>query len=373
MKRSPQNSQIGLIVVLTVGCALVVDLLRRPGEVRSKQNITVAAEQVGEYVGKEVCRECHEKNFEFHSAHGHASTFATVAESDLPTGLDGAEFDGGSEFGTYRYRRNELGELIATLDGETESSDLPLQYVLGSGMHAKTFLTIIPSHRGTPRAVEHRATLYRDGELGMTPGQAASIPESDLEQFGDVHSGLPLRRCVYCHVTTGEIKGEEVVDLTPGVNCEKCHGPGGDHVRQARANQKPLPPFSVGRSDWDAEAEIQLCGDCHRMPRDINEREVRDYPDVLVRFQPIGMLRSRCYLDSEVELRCSSCHNPHRSSKFESRAEHEQKCVSCHSTEKPAHVACPVSSETGCVDCHMPSIEVTDGLSFHDHWIRVRE
>ncbi|MEO1616023.1 MAG: cytochrome c3 family protein [Planctomycetota bacterium] len=373
MANTKRTRFVGTMLVTAYGAfvLLVSWQAESPSVAENEPTQTALAES--EYVGKKVCGECHAKNYEWHSHHGHASTFAVVADTELPTELEGQTFDAGPEYGTYEYRRRDDGQLIASLFGNASESELPLQYALGSGMHARTFLTLVPSDDPDPSGLEHRATLYHDGSLGITPGQAGSSPDEERERFGDIHAGLPLRRCVYCHVTTGEIVGEEIVGLTANVNCEKCHGPGGEHVRQARANLDPLPPFSVGESRWDAEAEIQLCGDCHRMPRDITEREVREYPDVLVRFQPIGLLRSRCFLESEQTLRCSSCHNPHQTTQDTTAETSVAQCVACHTVDKEDHVACPVSPTTGCVQCHMPAVEVADGLRFHDHWIRVRE
>ena len=364
----------GVALIVLVACALG----DAPGSadeigVASGSKTTATASVEDEFVGRSVCGECHQKNFEWHSKHGHASTFAVVAETSLPEFLNGKTFDAGPDFGVYQYDRDSSGGVSVSSSKTKETNRLPLQYVLGSGMHARTMLTLQASADGKPTGVEHRATVYAKDRLGVTPGHAGSMPGTELELFGDVHSGLPLERCVYCHTTTGDIVGEQVANLTANVNCEKCHGPGGQHVQQARANIQPLPAYSVGKSSWDAESEIQLCGDCHRMPRDISEREVRDYPDVLVRFQPIGMLRSRCYLESDDQLRCTSCHNPHQTLQGTQTTMHEQKCLKCHDSKQQSHVVCSVSTETGCIECHMPAIEVVEGLRFHDHWIRIRD
>ena len=208
--------------------------------------------------------------------------------------------------------------------------------------------------------------------MGLTPGHAKMTPQSALEFFGDSSEGIPLQRCIYCHTTSAKIVGEGIQDLIPSINCEKCHGPGSEHVRLARLDSKP-PPYSVGRESWDTESEIQLCGDCHRLPRHVTEKEIRDYPDLLVRFQPIGLLRSRCYLESNRELKCTTCHNPHQTIRDIDPADHVRDCLSCHQPGTEAHIACPVEPESGCIECHMPAIEIDQGLSFHDHWIRVRK
>jgi hypothetical protein len=206
----------------------------------------------------------------------------------------------------------------------------------------------------------------------LTPGHSKKKPGGPLELLGASASGEPLQRCIYCHTTRGTVVGEGVQGLIPNVNCEKCHGPGSEHVRLARQSDNP-PPYSVGQATWDTESELQLCGDCHRLPRSVSEQEIREYPDLLVRFQPVGLLRSRCYLASDRELKCTSCHNPHRTLEELSETDHVQDCLQCHQPGEDSHLACPVEPESGCIECHMPAIELDQGLRFHDHWIRVRE
>lgn len=323
-------------------------------------------------VGRQVCGECHSENYAFHAKHGHASTFARVSQSDVVSKFAGKSFDSGEPYGTYEYRADEQGRLFATLKSQFGDAPFPLQYVLGSGLHAKTILTLAPGENGQTLGIEHRVSCYPGGRIGLTPGHSKMKPQIPLEFFGDSSEGLPLQRCIYCHTTSGKIVGQEIEDLVSSINCEKCHGPGSEHVRLARAQPKP-PPYSVGRDDWDTESEMQLCGDCHRMPRNVAEKEIREYSDLLVRFQPIGLLRSRCYLESDRELRCTACHNPHQAIGEMQPADHVQACLRCHQTGSETHVTCPVEPKTRCIECHMPAIEVGGGLRFHDHWIRVRE
>jgi len=335
-------------------------------------------------VGRAVCKECHEGNFQLHSKHGHATTFRLVSDSDLVAKLDGKQFDAGENYGTYHYSADSNNNLFVTLPSRFGDKPFPLQYVLGSGLHAETMLTLVPAPDGQAdvadptnanaqtEGIEHRVSCYNGDRLALTPAHSAKSPRTALEFFGDASTGEPLQRCVYCHTTQGTVAGDAVQDLVANVNCEKCHGPGSEHVRLARMDSKP-PPYSIGKVTWDAESELQLCGDCHRLPRSVTEKEIREYPDLLARFQPVGLLRSRCYLDSNRELKCTTCHNPHQSVREMKAADHVRDCLACHQPETETHVACPVEPTTGCIECHMPAIEMDQGLRFHDHWIRVRE
>ncbi len=330
-----------------------------------------AAAKGATYVGRQQCAECHLENFEQHAMHGHASTFAEVIDTGLPAIFDGQTFDAGKDYGIYEYSKDDQGNLTASLPGVNQPPSFPIEYVLGSGHNAQTFLTLNRPPVGITEGIEHRVSCYPNARIGLTVGHGEKSPSRELEKFGDITQGEITQRCVYCHTTTGTINEGRIDNLVANVNCEKCHGPGSEHVRLARSSPKP-PRYSVGADTWDVESEIQLCGDCHRLPRSITKQELRDYPDTITRFQPIGMLRSKCYLESSRQMTCSTCHNPHRSVHDVSKKEHEQNCINCHDETDAAHTLCPVSPKSNCIECHMPLVAQEQGIKFHDHWIRVR-
>ncbi|WDQ18426.1 multiheme c-type cytochrome [Rhodopirellula sp. P2] len=328
--------------------------------------------QEAEFVGRDACRECHEANYKMHAKHGHASTFHQVSQTDLPKTFADTKFDGGENHGIYEYFADDQQQLFVRLPSEFGQEAFPLEYALGSGQHAQTMLTLTTAADGQTEGIEHRVSCYHNQRVGITPGHSKKTPTNALELFGDRPRGEPLQRCIHCHTTRGEVVDASIEGLIANVNCEKCHGPGSEHVRAAR--QMPTPPkYSVGREDWDSESEIQLCGDCHRLPKNLSEVEIREYPDLLARFQPVGMLRSRCYLESNGRMRCTTCHNPHQTIQEVSEDQHVGVCIQCHDDQNSQHVVCSVSVDSGCIECHMPAIEMDEGLRFHDHWIRVRE
>ena len=330
------------------------------------------AQRTPKLVGRQVCKECHEENFDLHAMHGHASTFARTEELDIAKSFDGRKHDAGQAYGTFHYRADSNGSLFATLPEKFGEEPFPLHFAIGSGHNGFTFLTLLPDEDGGTAGIEHRVSLYPGEKLGLSPGHLEKTPRDGVELFGDSLEGIALEKCVYCHTTSATIINQDIHDLVPNVNCEKCHGPGSEHVRQARLSKTP-PPYSVGREQWDAEYELQLCGDCHRLPKDVTEKQLREYPDLLARFQPIGLLRSECYLQSEGKLKCTTCHDPHRTIREVTIDDHVRNCIKCHQENKPEHVVCPVSATTNCVQCHMRGLKQDFGSTFHDHWIRVQD
>lgn len=323
------------------------------------------------YVGRQVCGECHQENFSLHAAHGHAHTFAAADEPEIAEHFAGRSYHD-EQRGTYTYHLGDEG-LFVRMPEKFGEMGFPLQYALGSGHNGITLLSLLPDANNETVAFEHRASWYRHrDQLAPTPGQKQTAPETAADLFGQKHVGKVMEMCIDCHTTTAEIINHSIKNLQPNVNCEKCHGPGSEHVRQARLTDHP-PPFSVGKADWDTESEIQLCGSCHRLPANVSREELRQYPDPLTRFQPIGMLRSECYLQSEGRLKCTTCHNPHTSVTATPARSYVETCIDCHRQDDESHIACPVSPTEGCIDCHMPKVELDNpGLAFHDHWIRIR-
>jgi predicted CXXCH cytochrome family protein len=211
-------------------------------------------------------------------------------------------------------------------------------------------------------------TWYRSAdELRLTPGHEGLAPVEPAERFGRLLQGEHTQRCIRCHTTTGRITGARLVGLDAGVQCEACHGPGARHVEAARAAASGAA--SRIRARWNAAEETALCGRCHRLPSDIAPERLRSYPKSLVRFQPVGLLQSRCYQESGGMLKCTTCHDPHRGIETRSAEAQAALCLACHQQEQQTR--CPVSATADCIRCHMPSVEVMPTVMFHDHWIRV--
>ncbi|WP_147870202.1 multiheme c-type cytochrome [Stieleria maiorica] len=357
------------LVTLCARCVAVDD----KGEVRpSNVAESVASVSAPTYVGKQVCRECHPQNFDLHQHSGHADTFSRSVDSEIAKKYAGKALDAGNPYGVFHYEWGNEG-LRTRRAADMDQAPFALQYAVGSGRNAMTLLTLIDDKESDAAGIEHRISWFGShGDFGLTPGHIGMTPQDERGLLGNVVRGKSVRQCVYCHTTTGTIVGTEIVDLVADVNCEKCHGPGSEHVQQARRSETP-PPFSIGRDRWDLEAELQLCGDCHRLPRNIDPVALREYSAELLRFQPVGMLRSECYLESDGNFMCSTCHNPHQDSKAKSTAAYEQDCLGCHQPDSDAHVACSVSPTSGCVECHMPATKFEQGMVFHDHWIRIRD
>ena len=154
--------------------------------------------------------------------------------------------------------------------------------------------------------------------------------------------------CGPCH-TTGYSSSGNQDDLPglvgtwaePGVQCERCHGPGSLHASD---------PHGV---HMEVDHDAELCGECHLRgaPEAVNAQDgfIRHHEQYEELFQ-----------SKHIVLDCVICHDPH-AGVVQLRQAGEQttrtQCENCHFRQakyqqNEKHVALGVD----CVDCHMPRI-----------------
>jgi hypothetical protein len=146
--------------------------------------------------------------------------------------------------------------------------------------------------------------------------------------------------CGKCHTTgyspEGHQDGLEGIKGTwafPGIQCEACHGPGGDHVKTGeKAKIKKV-------------SESGLCGRCH----------VGGTKDKI----PVkkGFIRHHEQHNEFLagvhagKLQCQSCHEPHQPARFGIKL----KCSACHAKQATVYKATSMGKAgVRCIDCHMP-------------------
>ena len=264
---------------------------------------------------------------------------------------------------------------------EINVEEVRIDYVMGSGNHARSYL-----HR-TERGmlIELPLGWYPDkgGEWGMVPGSDTEHPQT--RRFVSY-------KCMFCHngypaiPAANRMPGSEPIftgELPGGIDCQRCHGPGAEHVRTS--GRAPM----VNPAKLSAERRMEVCMQCHL------ETTSGRLPAVLQRFdrttfsyipgQPLAefalefdhapgtghdekfeavssvyrLRQSRCYLESGGKLECATCHDPHRIPRgAEVLREYSAACLKCHaSAEHPAGIT---ATAADCITCHMPKRRVED-------------
>lgn len=130
------------------------------------------------------------------------------------------------------------------------------------------------------------------------------------------------------------------------LQCEACHGPGGDHAdrRQPRPGHAPVVNFGAGAAS-SVEAQNEVCMDCHQ-------------DDVTLAWT--GSVHER------NETSCASCHQVHaKVDPVSLQAEQSNICFDCHQQQRADSLkpsAHPIRfNQMVCGDCHSPHASVSSG------------
>lgn len=298
------------------------------------------------FVGPRACQSCHPAQFESHLRSHHAQALRPAAAMpDLAALFNARTVEERSGVG-FRYSAGESGMHVSITRGN-QQQEFTLQWAFGAGAQA-----ITPVGRHAGRYVEHRLSWYRAaGHAARTLGHPGSASPSLAEAFGVRQDAATITRCFGCHATNVQ-PGPDLSRMIAGVSCERCHGAASEHVlKPSRAN------IATRRS-------VEDCAECHRMPS--ADAPLSD--PASVRFQPIGLMASRCYQVSG-KLTCVTCHDPHRNA--EKNASHyTTQCLGCHAQGGRQPVECRRAAKQDCVACHMKQENPFLFLKFTDHRIR---
>jgi len=339
------------------------------------------------FVGEARCGACHPAVFRSQHHSRHARTFLRKDQLGQTALAQQAIADPGDPRVIHAYHRRPGGWEIQTRAQEKIYQTV-LDYAFGSGDRGLTLV----GHDREDRVYECRLSHYPE-PIGwdVTSGQAPH-PDQPAQFQGKRINHDALRRCLFCHTTHAQAiltgSGPESVDSAIG--CERCHGPAGDHLRVVSAatvgaGQGPETDLAIARPALvSGPAIVALCSQCHS-PRDKTLTLRPEAPDS-VRFQGQTFTWSRCYSQSDGQLDCVTCHDPHRDAET-APAVYIARCLACHgTTETPpsptagaargtvpaARGSCPVQPAGNCIPCHMPKVKTPMAhAAFTDHFIRV--
>lgn len=345
------------------------------------------------YLGADACRECHEEKHSGFIQTAHYQTSAIVGTAAMHGHFAGPESSMTTSDRALSFTMSRQGDkYLQRLNFADYQLDFPLNVVTGSAKTGQTYL------------YWHRDELF----------QAFASYLSELDEwipspgYGDntVDYSRRIRmECLECHVTYIEQKRAPNTYFPQsaiwGISCERCHGPGREHVEFHRAH----PDDKVARhiaepSDLSRQRQLDICAQCHSgavtfvrgafefRPGDdlarfhrVNNPNAQGVGGIHTSNQLTRLSMSKCFTESQMT--CTSCHNPHLNQRG-NREAFTASCLICHQSEH-----CGMFKKLGsavadnCIDCHMPigdnenmTIRVSGGsftVRMIDHYIRVDE
>jgi hypothetical protein len=378
------------------------------------------------YVGIQTCRQCHQDKYETFIKTGMGMSFdrATKSKSSADFSMHALIFDSVNNFSYFPFWENDSFKVVEfrkagkdTVFKRIETID----WIVGSGQHTNSHLMDVNGY-----VYQAPLTFYtQKKKWDLPPGFEGGYNSRFSRKIG--------LECMTCHNAFPgmELGSENKYNYIPnGIDCERCHGPGGRHVKEKQEGKivdtsKLIDYSIVNPAKLPINLQLDICQRCHIQGNAVLEegksffdfRPGMKLSDVMNIYMPQftgeddahimashaeRMKMSKCFLESEKlaleinknhptltpyknAMTCVTCHDPHVSVKATDEAVFNAKCKSCHnsqvgsgqlSTSKPVckeSVIKRKEKEDNCIKCHMPksgSIDIPH-VSTTDHWIRI--
>ena len=323
----------------------------------------VPARNESAYADSKQCKACHHAIYQTYQRTGMARSFYRPDSANTPAATffhktSATNYAMLQRDGKFYQRRWQIG-----YQGREENVDeLQIDYVIGSGNHVRAYLHL--TSRGTLIELPLAWYAEKGGSWAMNPGYDTPAPDTRRKITYD---------CMFCHNAYPEIPaGHEAYGSEPvfsgnpptGVDCQRCHGPGAEHVRIAQtagAAKENIQSAILNPARLSADRQMEVCMQCHlettsrRLPADIKRFDRGPYSyrpsEPLSRFMlyfdnapgsgreskfeivnsAYRLRQSRCYLATDGKLTCELCHNPHDVPHGEAAVAHyAQVCRQCH-------------------------------------------
>ncbi len=362
----------------------------------------------------------------------------------------------------YLWRNAGTGKYFITLVNRLNPQDpnspahLEIKLLYGGAVHDQRYIVSVPpglaarqgwytvlrynmtgrdNRLNRDRRVWHDYKFYlwwsagRDGRHGTS---------DDVVAAPDVNTNAVQTMCAGCHFNgweryqdsvTGQYLaraandpgGEMNIDDDPepdeiNVGCENCHGPGSEHVANARSAR-----YIVNPKYLSAERSNVVCGRCHDRRQGYGGptvgytqavsqagelarpgisrhelitkytdpvkkgptvrgpgREDNIWPDDVHSNKPhqqyADFLKSRMYRNDRLLVTCSDCHDMHGNTPYTRWLLHDPNdsasplCQRCHAVDVLSHMETKLNArmkghQTRCIDCHMAGTANTGGVA----------
>lgn len=352
-----------------------------------------------QYVGMETCKGCHADVYNTYIQTGMGQSFDHATKQKSAADFTHAPvYDKDLDFYYKPFWQNDS---LYVMEYRTEAGDTThkllqkVDYIVGSGQHTNSHIFSKNGYLYQAPITFYTQKKQWDLAPGFEKGASSRFTRLIESECMTCHNGYPD------FVKTSQNK---YVTIKTGIDCERCHGPGGLHVKEKMAGNivdtSKGPDYTiVNPRRLSTELQNNICQRCHLQGISVlndgktffDFRPGMHLSEVMNVFMPQyegaqdkmimashveRMKKSNCYVSSG-KMSCITCHNPHVSVKFTQHSQYINACNSCHGTGKQQCTekeAVRNAKGNDCIACHMPrngSIDIPH-VAVTDHYIRKR-
>ncbi|MGA3186565.1 MAG: HEAT repeat domain-containing protein [Bryobacteraceae bacterium] len=361
--------------------------------------VAASAATTPAYVGMAACAKCH---VEIHRQWTHSRHSKMVQPATKE-----------SVQGDFKLARVKLRDEIYGLRERDGVFYITETYLTGKPQEHRVDYTL------GNRRIQHYLTTLADGKVIVLPpswdisrkGWFHNLDIADPDEVEGVQVQIWNKNCISCHVSQQEKNFDTEKNeyksawLDFGTNCERCHGPGSEHVaRYSSPPSQPTPPKDssndmVVQTRLDPTRNTMVCAQCHSF-RDMFQKGYASGGDYYNYFVPIleynqprdkdpaywadgrtrrfsndafGLWQSECFLKGGAT--CVACHSAVHQVEIEKnpqlRPTANALCTRCHTAigqAIPAHTHhAAASAGSSCIECHMPRTVFSIKAEIRDH------
>ncbi len=317
------------------------------------------------FVGDGACSSCHGAKAEtFHQTAHYFTSRLPSKDSILGDFTPGANILKTSNPDLF-FRMEQKGDhffqtAVEGISPYSESHTERFGLVIGSGGKGQTYL-----YWRDDRLFQLPVSYWKELGWVNSPGYRDGVANFE-------RPAIP--RCLECHATYFESAPSSTnrysqTGFVVGITCEKCHGPGSEHVHQENLKGPPPSGSAILSPDrFSRDRQMDLCAWCHaghgtavspsfsyipgeplakfiEFPRSDPNAQIDVHGD-----QVDLLKRSRCFQSSTMT--CLTCHDVH-TEQHDLQA-FSQRCLSCHKPGTDDFPKTGHQATSNCIDCHMP-------------------